>query len=244
MPSERPDSDSEDSESESGFCTPDEDSVLVTESSQLSLIISDTIASLLKLSIVIQKSSRQAKFAKSSREKQYDSQFDVLHVKEIFPYVANNDTLVAKLGKANAQRRQWISYRRQHRQRLSLKTDAPGGHMSDSRSLAPTDLYSQGEQRTNVASSVSFSSRGPQGSATADRSTVATTFNEGLQIARPERTAGEEASETLYSASSVSGENKERVLVPQPPPESTDGKPFECPFCFSVLCVESLQSWM
>jgi hypothetical protein len=244
IPLERPDSDSEGSESESGFYTPEEDSVLVTECGQLSLIMSDTVASLLKLSMVVQKSSRQAKFARSSRDKQYDSQFDILHVKESFPWAANNDTLVEKLGKANAQRRQWISYRRRHREKLSLETDSTSGHMSDLQSQAPTGFYSQGEQDTNAASSVSFSSRGPQGSVTADHSTVATTFDEEPQVTRPERTVEEEASETSFSASSVTGENKGRILVPQPPPESADGKLFECPFCCTVLCVESRQSWM
>lgn len=129
IPLERPDGASESSESESGFSDQGENSVQVTESNQLSLITDDTIASLLKLSIVIQKSCRQAKFARSSRERQYDCHFDVLHVKESFPYAANNHSLVEKLGKANAQRRQWISYSRRHREKLSSKLGSSGGNI-------------------------------------------------------------------------------------------------------------------
>jgi hypothetical protein len=70
----------------SGVPTPEEeDSRLVTESGQLLVMLGDLIRSLLKLSIVIQKSSRRAKFARSSREKPYETESDILHAMELFP---------------------------------------------------------------------------------------------------------------------------------------------------------------
>lgn len=234
---------SDSSGSESSHSAPEEDLVLVTESGQLNLIVSDAVASLLKLSIVIQKSSRQAKFARSSREKQYDTRFDILHVQESFPFAANNHALVEKLGKANAQRRQWIAYRRRHHEKLSAHDDTTGGPMNDTPSHPSPDLDSKSERWTNRASNI-VSIRGPQVSTLADDSTVATTFYEESQVPRQERNEEEDASEISYSVSSFSGSDKEQVRVPRPPPESANGKPFECPFCFTILSVESMESWM
>ena len=238
------DNDSEASESESSLNNPKEDPALVTECAQLSLIISEAIASMLKLSFVFQKSSQRAKFARSSREKPYDTRFDILHVQEIFPYAASNSALVEKLGKANAQRRQWLSYRRRHHEKLSSKTNSTGGYTSSLRGHLSSDIYSESDEWTNIASIVTFSSRGPQDSVTADNSTVATTFYDESPLRRHEENREEGASETSYSASSVSGFDKEPILIPQPPLEIADGKSFECPFCFLILRVESLQTWM
>ncbi|KAI9790139.1 MAG: hypothetical protein M1816_005339 [Peltula sp. TS41687] len=226
--------DSNASESEFELDTSDGDPVLMTESSQLGLIISDVIGSLFKLSIIIQKSSRQAKFVKSSREKPYDTRFDVLHVQECFPFAASNSSLVEKLGKANAQRRQWLSYRRRHRDKLSFSTGSMDRFTSDSQSQLSSDLYSQND---------SSSSCGPQSSVTADSSTVATTFHEA-QLPHYDPNVEEEASETSYSTSAVSGLGGESIFIPRLPSESAERKPFECPFCFMVISLESLRSWM
>ena len=47
-------------------------------------------------------------------------------------------------------------------------------------------------------------------------------------------------SETSYSPSLVDGGT---MTIPQPPKESADGEPFECPYCFFVITIGGTQSW-
>ena len=47
-------------------------------------------------------------------------------------------------------------------------------------------------------------------------------------------------SETSSSPPLVDGGN---FTIPQPPSESTNGKPFECPYCFFVITISGTRSW-
>jgi hypothetical protein len=219
-----------------GVPTPEEDDPrLVTESEQLMLMLGDLVKSLLKLSILIQKSSRRSKFARSSREKPYETESDILHVMASFPYAANNKVLLERLGKANAKRRQWLSYRRRHRDRLS----------SEGRSTSERT----GAIRTNVAETShdpmddAFSESTFSLDHTADNSTTATTFYSREDDALHEP-VNEESSEVSFSASTVSGREKSPLETLRLPPEAASGDPFECPYCFGIITISNLQSWM
>ena len=50
-----------------------------------------------------------------------------MYVRDKFPWAAENQPLVQRLGKANAQRRQWLSYRRRHREKLGMDESTPTG---------------------------------------------------------------------------------------------------------------------
>ena len=103
----------------------EEDDNIITESGDLHLCINESITSLLRLLVQLHKSSRKAKFAKSSANSDYSTEPDISHVRDFFPYVAENDILAEKLDKANAQRRQWLWYRRRHRERLCVDFSGP-----------------------------------------------------------------------------------------------------------------------
>ena len=98
----------------------------MTESTVLYDSTLESITSLLKLSMFIRKSARGNKFSRSSKEK-YETQFDILHVRDKFPYSAQNSRLIEHLGKANARRRQWLLYRKRHREKLAVQADFHDG---------------------------------------------------------------------------------------------------------------------
>lgn len=234
-------SDPDSTEARSGIFTPEEENPrLITECGQLAIMLNDLIRSLLKLSLVIQSSSRRGKFARSSRDKPYDTKFDILHVLESFPFAAKNQFLIERLGKANAQRRQWLTYRRNHRERLS----SFGGSVLDQVDNAQNQQAGlEASSRADIASVVSFSTR-PSIEFTMDNSTTATTFYEDLQAQFDQGVGDEGASEVSFSASSVSGRDKVPLEIPCMPSEAASGEPFECPFCFIIITVPNLQSWM
>lgn len=229
-------SDSESAPS-SGIPTPEEDDPrLVTESAQLLVMLADLIKSLLKLSIIIRRSSRRGKFARSSREKPYETESDILHVMDSFPKVANNKCLVDKLGKANAKRRQWLSYRRRHRDKLSSQGEPMSGRPEDLRT-GPTETYA------HLPTEQAFSESTYSFDHTTENSTTATTFYSREDVA-PLDIVNEESSEVSFSASSVSGREKSPLEIPCLPSEAATGDPFECPFCFGIITISTLQNWM
>ncbi|KAH0559171.1 hypothetical protein GP486_004295 [Trichoglossum hirsutum] len=212
----------------------------MTESNQLYLSIVEAITSLFKLSMFIRKSTRGNKFAKSSAEKKYDTHSDVLHVRDRFPFASNNLALIERLGKANAQRRQWLLYKKRHREKLAIAPDPPAGGPGGPPWNFESLVHQQDRDDDDVSSSAP--SRGLRSSTTGLSSTVASTFY-GPSLVEPNIEGSEmEFSETSYSVSGF-GDSGETILVPQPPPESADENPFECPYCFTILTIVNKISW-
>ncbi|KAF2661221.1 ankyrin [Lophiostoma macrostomum CBS 122681] len=229
-------------ELQSELHTPEEeDPRLVTECGQLVIMLNDLVGSLLKLSLIIQSSSRRGKFVRSSREKPYDTNFDILHVLESFPYAAKNHFLIERLGKANAQRRQWLAYRRNHRGRLS-SFESSGLDQTDNARSQQTGL--EALLQADMTSVASVSTRPSVENTMTDNSTTATTFYEDMQLQLNQGAGNESSSEVSFSASSVSGRDKAPLEIPCMPSEAASGEPFECPFCFVIIAVANLQSWI
>ena len=76
-----------------------------TESELLYRSVLEAITSLLKLSMFIRRSTRGHKFDKFSTAQKYETQYDIIHVRDRYPHAAGNSVLIERLGMANAQRR-------------------------------------------------------------------------------------------------------------------------------------------
>lgn len=221
-----------------------ESSAPITESHLLYQSILEAITSLLKLSMFIRNSARGNKFARSSTAQKYETQYDILHVRDRYPYASKNTFLIERLGKANAQRRQWLSYKKRHRDKLGLATypeaqDLDLEQVPYSNVDASTNLHDLAEGE-DLSSSVELPDRKPD-LATILSSTRASTFYKRQE---PERAMSEtEISGTSYSESRFEEIGQETNLIPQPPPESIDENPFECPYCFSIITVTGSHSW-
>ncbi|KAI0845027.1 hypothetical protein F5Y00DRAFT_273405 [Daldinia vernicosa] len=84
--------------------------------------ISQCIRSLFRLGILIRKAVPRDRFQEALRRSDYTfpSSFDIDYVRNKHPKLCRNDMewLAGRIGKANAQRRQYIQYCRDHRMRL------------------------------------------------------------------------------------------------------------------------------
>jgi hypothetical protein len=93
----------------------------VEESFELAKV---TITSLFRIAILIRTSTSRDRFTKASFSNytQLDPTFEIQHVREKFPLLThtNWDWLNKRLGVANAQRRGYLAYVRDHQQRLEL----------------------------------------------------------------------------------------------------------------------------
>lgn len=86
----------------------------------------DTVTSLFKISVLIRSATTRDRYAKAAtaRGEPFDAHFDIDHVGHKFLRVHRTDWLEKRLGKAITQRRQYLRYCRQHRERTGTEKKA------------------------------------------------------------------------------------------------------------------------
>ena len=218
-------SDDETSCRSTSFVADDNYQTTVTESSDLLLSANDSITGLMRLSIQIHRSSRKSKFARCALDQSFDFEADKNHVRELFPSATQNESLVTKLARANAQRRQWLAYRQLHIEKLGM----------DKVSDADTD--------------VSGTWIGPEGRRLAERSiapslpdTVASIFRRSNTERSLDVMTQSDYTETQQGLSTVADGDK-RLLVPEPPEYVRPGQPFSCPYCQNIIEISGNEAW-
>lgn len=203
---------------------------LITESKDLHLSVNESITSLLRLSIQVHTSSRKAKFARSSVDQEYSIVPDTTHARDFFPFAAGNEPLVTRLGKANAQRRQWLWYRQRHREKLSVDVSGPreehipafgATELADTQSFAMSSVYDQ-----------------PSGSILSG--TKATTFRSRLAATVLLQS---DMPDTVFGRSSRAIASEQKLLVPKPPQNLVLGQPYLCRYCCNVIEVSGKNTW-
>lgn len=242
-------SDSSTSSLEDGsIAEPEDEMDSTTELQERFLEIAHVITCLYKFSIVIRNPAPRDRLQKcASIDVSHYEFFDIQHTSHKFPVAG--EYLIDRLGKANSRRRQLFKYQGSHHNKLTKYIDLrqPEGalvgleHRAGYRKelLAGMDgVPGSGDRRL-------YTKKGP--------GTIATTVNTQTTVStyvqRPSDTievcsdAGQ--SQTSYATSS-GGDKGSKLRVPPPPkPESAyDGKPFECPYCFSIKIVRGTHSWM
>jgi hypothetical protein len=208
--------------------------------------ISEAITSLFKLSMFIQKSTRGSKFSRSSKEKKYETQADIRYIQDKFPYASQNRILCERLGKANAQRRQWLLYNKHHRARLSRGLEQPSDVISDvvdPKWLA--DLPSHAKEQNVRDDAVLFAPTESvrRRDTILTSTTVSTFYEQPLRDFELDQASEAAISQTSYSASGLDEFEHELILVPEPPVESENETPFECPYCLNIITIRGTHSW-
>lgn len=213
---------------------PSEDDSFTTESGELCLSINESITSLLRLSVQLHKSFRGAKFSKSSTEQDYPVDPDISHVRDFFPHASTNDMLVEKLGKANAQRRQWLWYRRRHREKLSV--DLSG-------SKEDRIPWFKSIERSDFSSLAKLSHDDDMSEAMPSLTgTKATTFRSRVST-RLDVASLSEAPETVFGRSSRATVEEQRLMVPEMPANLFAKQPSQCPYCCNVIKISNKNAW-
>lgn len=91
------------------------------ELSELHLSVGDIITSLFKVSMLVKKATKRDRYAKAASAKvdPFLEEFDIRHVADKYPKVRAQDWLLERLGKAITQRRQYLRYCRDHKNRIA-----------------------------------------------------------------------------------------------------------------------------
>ncbi|KAK0742061.1 hypothetical protein B0T21DRAFT_306459 [Apiosordaria backusii] len=241
-----PETDENDPASNTG---PESDGIM-TESMDLHFSVNESVTSLLRLSIQVHKSSRKSKFAKSSVDQNYAIGPDISHVRDAFPYleVTQNDTLAVRLGKANAQRRQWLWYRRRHREKLSVDHSGTLG-VADGGSLLPPGIWDQlrrdggdGDDRLIALFSVDDVPSGSAAGRSFISGTKASTYRShftGASLLSPSIAPPD----TLFERSSRATRSEQKLLVPEPPHDLVLGQPYFCRYCCNIIEISGKNAW-
>jgi hypothetical protein len=193
-----------------------------SELRELVKAVGNSITWLFKLSMILRNPTHVDRYAKAESIGTYDSEFDIDYVRNKLPYLqwARAEWLIERLGKANTRRREFLSYCEKHRIKLAYVDTALSKDVPDSSESAFT-IYPAPNSLT-----------------------TASTFMEryAFQQTALEIEEFETQSFTSY-ATSIGNDGEDKLSVPPQPIESLDGKPFECPFCFTIQIVKGERPW-
>jgi hypothetical protein len=91
------------------------------ELSELFLSIGDVLTSLFRVSMLVKKATTRDRYARaaSAKDKPYLVEFDIRHVADKFPKAREQPWLLERLGTAITQRRQYLRYCRNHKNRIA-----------------------------------------------------------------------------------------------------------------------------
>ena len=190
----------------------------MTEIQELQESIATNINCLFQMSILVRKPASHDVYQESKHSDMalYEP-WDHHHVRDKFPKA--DDTLVERLGNAITRRRKYLRYRERHAAKLRQGIN----------DIDPGSRDSQNSQKDEASIS------GIKGILS---DTVATDFQH--QHIDFDNISDTGISQTSYAPTLLSGGN---VTIPAPPKESSDGAPFECPYCFYVITVDGRHSW-
>lgn len=165
-----------------------------------------------------------------------DSFFDVCHVREKFPEVEKHLWLAERLGKANAQRRDYFRYRRNHKERLA-KEAAEEYKRPLNEQPGFTERQDGEDMKKESNTPPSRRVESSLGSTKASTYVPPSTYIEKIEESSD---AGQ--SETSY-ATCIEEENFKALHVPPPPAEFDEGLAFECPYCYTIQSPSNRQAW-
>jgi hypothetical protein len=227
-----------------GYIDPEE---VITESRDLHLSVNESITSLLRLSVQIHRSSRINKFAKSSRDTNYEVSHDISHVKDFFPHLdtTHNEALATRLGKANAQRRQWLWYRRRHREKLSVDLSASTGAKAHLPSYLTGNRRGTGADDETESIALSSADLQPSGSnltPSVMSGTRASTFRSRITD-ESAITPSIGPANTLFGRSSRATASEQKLLIPEPPYDLVLDQPYACRYCCNVIEISGRYAW-
>lgn len=195
--------------------------------------------SLFKASIFVRKFARTDKRQRMAKTKPFDNRADIMYVNDRYPAMAKkNPTLADRLGEANARRRQYFKYRRDHNERLST--------VSSKQAVRHLSVTPQNQPGTTTGST------GPTESVfTAETKPSWFTETEATEFvadaAEQEKTFEMNeftpARSVVSFATSIAETSDDEIPFPPVPDEARNGAPFLCPYClkFQQFKVEGLE---
>ena len=196
----------------------------------------------MRLSVIIHKPIPKDRYARLAALDPIDDRYDQNHVWEKYPHTRSLPWLIERIGKANAKRRQYFTYREKHREKLSQNVT------EDARPRANRILESKSlrDSRSHNVDVELHSQPSGQRSRETFPSTAATTLilkaSGHVDLNMTEVDSENEQSMTSIATSVEEGSDR-NVQFPPQPEASLNGREFECPYCWTIVAVRNWQAW-
>ncbi|KAK0726730.1 hypothetical protein B0T26DRAFT_637497 [Lasiosphaeria miniovina] len=211
----------------------------ISEIHELMSAIKHAIDSLFKASDFIRKFAPSERRQRASRTSPFDSHADKMYLRDRYPAASRkNEPLVMRLGEANARRRQYFKYRRDHSARLAT---LPSDEMQFANAPNP-----ESRSLSNHTKPIEGQAPGPS----ADKSAIskATKLTLFAETEATELVMGNlEAATTFLEptpsvasfATSIVEQSDDPLSFPPMPQEALDTSSFICSYCHMVVSMKS-----
>ena len=197
-----------------------------SEIQELISAIKAGLDNLFKASIFIRKFAPNDKRQRASATKPFDNRADVMYVKDRYSLLAQkNEALTARLGEANARRRQYFKYCRDHNDRLSR---AP-----DEKDTLKSETMPKKQPETRPAKSVTTVQTKPSLFA----GTEATAFiaGAGADAQISELLDAPPAMSVVSFATSIAEASSDELPFPPIPADAHRNSLILCPYCLRIV---------
>lgn len=214
----------------------------LSEVQELFQMIPEAISSLFRLSIIIQRATPRDRFSKAlaSVKEPFDDSFDIAHVGSKFPRLDAKESqwLKQRLGNAITQRRQYLRYVREHREKKGKHER--GSDVAQVQIGQPAiDLHRAASHPIRIESQSVLSNSKPA-------STLAPTAASTLAVAQlgdAERLSDDAVSKTSFATSVDESSSPNALRVPALTKFANLGTAFECPFCWTIQNFKRESTW-
>ncbi|KAI1502966.1 WD40-repeat-containing domain protein [Biscogniauxia marginata] len=204
---------------------------LTSEIQELMSAIKLGLDNLFKASVFIRKFAPKEKRQRASNTKPFDNRADVMHIKDRYPVVTKkNVALVTRLGEANARRRQYFKYRRDHNDRLS-RPDTEG---DVSESGSKLHLQSRPVDKSSKLTK-SISSEQTKPSLLAETEATELVVDPLAEVQLSSLLDAPSAQSVVSFATSVIESSEDNLSFPPLPAEAQNNYSFLCPYCMMVV---------
>ena len=173
------------------------------------------IGNLFQMSMLVRKPAKHDLTVGSRwSEVEHYAQFDCNHVRAKYPKA--EEFLVTRLAKGITQRRLYLKYRERHALKLKHGLSAI---------LSEIDTNMEDDQIESM---------------TEPLSDTVVTVPQSQNIDFDYEASDSGFSQSSYAASLISGNN---ITIPPLPKAAQDNEPFECPFCYIIIKIDTTRSW-
>lgn len=162
-----------------------------------------------------------------------------------FPRLYRDDRewLRQRLGKAITQRRQYLRYCREHREKLSKIPETPNTTEALSKPKTSSTFLGVQEQQPEVVSDAqTVVSRPTSTLAPTTASTVVPAKLDHLEKLE-EQNEDDNRSQTSYATSVNEDENDNRLSVVRLEEVAGTAQSFECPYCWTIQRINNQRAW-
>ncbi|RPA83843.1 hypothetical protein BJ508DRAFT_413177 [Ascobolus immersus RN42] len=198
--------------------------------------------SLFRAAVFVRKFSANERREKATLTARFDNQADITHIKD--RYVEIDEIFAQRLGEANARRRQYFKYRKDHDFKLrrnaeiQLPSHLPARAAEPPLKRFPPHLTARDLAEGTVLSKQNSLRPSELASTALHAETEATTFPMDKDVewtTVPKRTTGSVLSTISSVATSVADVEDEETQFPPLPAEGKTGNAFICPYCYIII---------